>query len=97
MIDTDLSDDSRSLMERRARMDGRVIKPVPDEVFSSIAEGENAVRAIRRHKLLTQKELSVLTGLGENHISNIENGAQFNIRTAKKLAVALEVLIDDIS
>lgn len=81
----------------RARNDQRVIKPVPEDVMSSIANGENAVRAIRRHKLLTQKELSQLTGLGENHISNIENGAQFNIRTAKKLAIALEVLIDDIS
>lgn len=75
----------------------RTLTDLPTDVIVRIRSGENAVRAIRRHRLLTQKELSQMTGLGENHISNIENGAQFNIRTAKKLAIALEVLIDDIS
>lgn len=75
----------------------RVIKPVPAEVVMQIRAGENAVRAIRRHRLLTQRELSQMSGLSENHVSNIENGTRFSIQAAKKLAVALEVLVDDIA
>ena len=70
---------------------------LPEALLVDIKNGENPVRAIRRYRLLTQRELSRLTGLGKSHISNIENGAQFSIRTAKKLAQALEVWIDDIS
>lgn len=89
-----------SLEERVRRLEQQLeqaVPALPNTVQEKIATGENAIRAIRRYRLLTQRELSELTGLGENHISNIENGAQFNIRTAKKLAEALDVRIDDFS
>ena len=69
---------------------------LPGDVSTAISSGENAVRAVRRWRLMTQKELSETTGLGVNHISRIENGAHFNIRTARTLATALNVRIDDI-
>ena len=92
--------DELSLEERVRRLEeqiGQAVPALPSAVQERIASGENAIRAIRRYRLLTQRELSELTGLRENHISNIENGAQFNIRTAKKLAEALDVRIDDFS
>lgn len=92
-----ISGNAKGPDDNAANRPRRLLADLPLEVLANIKSGENAVRAIRRHRLLTQRELSEMTGLGENHISNIENGAQFNIRTAKKLAVALEVLIDDIS
>lgn len=73
------------------------VSALPEKLTKEIESGENPVRVIRRYRLLTQRELSEKTGLGENHISNIENGAKFNIRTARKLAEALGVRIDDIS
>lgn len=93
-------DDYESLEERVRRLEAlsrQTLSTLPQSLRDDIANGENPVRAIRRYRLLTQRELSELTGLGENHISNIENGAQYNIRTARKLADALEVRIDDIS
>lgn len=88
--------------------EGALFKPVtekaqqvharlPDFVRQQMADGENPLRVIRRHRLMTQKELSDLTGMSESHISNIESGSNFSIRTAKKLATALRVTIDDIS
>jgi len=94
------SEDYESLEERVRRLEAlsqQSTSILPESLLADIQNGENPVRAIRRHRLLTQRELAKLSGLGENHISNIENGAQFNIRTAKKLAGALEVRIDDIS
>lgn len=94
------NDDYTSLEQRVRRLEElsrHNIPNLPDPILKAIQVGENPVRAIRRYRLLTQKDLSELTGLGENHISNIENGAQINLRTAKKLADALEVRIDEIS
>ena len=94
------NEDYESLEERVRRLEAlsqQNISTLPEALLTDIKNGENPVRVIRRHRLLTQRELAELSGLGENHISNIENGAQFNIRTAKKLAAALDVLIDDIS
>lgn len=68
---------------------------LPSDVMQRITDGENPIRVIRRHRLMTQRELSELSDLGENHISSIENGKQFNTHTARKLARALNVRIDD--
>ncbi len=96
-----MSSDDYEALEARVRqleaLSQQNISTLPEALLADIQQGENPVRAIRRHRLLTQRELSELSGLGENHISNIENGAQFNIRTARKLAAALEVRIDDIA
>ena len=93
-------DDYEVLEARGSRVDalsGQPFSSLPKALLVNIQNGENPVRAIRRYRLLTQRELSELSGLGKSHISNIENGAQFSIRTAKKLAQALGVWIDDIS
>jgi len=73
------------------------LSSLPSDVVREISAGENPIRTIRRWRLMTQKELAEATGMGVNHISRIENGAQFSMRTARSLAEALKVRIDDIA
>jgi len=64
---------------------------VPEEVLRQIEQGENPVRALRQHRLMTQKDLSALCGIRANHISAMERGMPFGLKTAKRLAEALDV------
>jgi len=84
-------------LEEQIEQFAAAVSNLPAAVREELANGGNPVRTIRRHRLMTQKELAELSELGENHISNIENGAQFNMRTARRLAKALNVRIDDIA
>ncbi|MEO0882958.1 MAG: helix-turn-helix transcriptional regulator [Pseudomonadota bacterium] len=86
-----------SLLERQVNELMSTLSVLPTDIVREIASGENAVRAIRRWRLMTQKELAEATGMGVNHISRIENGAQFSMRTARSLAEVLKVRIDDIA
>ncbi len=97
------SEYEQSLLARIERLERQVSllsagkTEIPSEVTAAIASGDNPVRAIRRWRLMTQKELADQAFIGVNHVSRIENGAQFNMRTARALALALNVRIDDIS
>ena len=67
---------------------------LPDDVSGRIEEGENPVRVIRQYRLMTQKDLSDLCGIRPNHISAIERGMSYGLKTAKRLAEALDVPVD---
>jgi len=43
---------------------------------------------------MTQKDLSDLCGIRPNHISAIERGMSYGLKTAKRLADALDVPVD---
>lgn len=64
---------------------------VPEEVLSQIEQGENPVRVLRQYRLMTQKDLSARCGIRANHISAMERGMPFGLKTAKRLAEALDV------
>ncbi|HRX75348.1 MAG TPA: helix-turn-helix transcriptional regulator [Hyphomonas sp.] len=64
---------------------------VPADVLDQIEKGENPVRAVRQHRLMTQKELGERSGIRPNHISAIERGMPYGLKTAKRLSDALEV------
>lgn len=64
---------------------------LPDGVLKQIEQGENPVRVLRQYRLLTQKELSERCGIRANHISAMERGMPFGLKTAKRLADALDV------
>ena len=64
---------------------------LPADVLDQISNGENPVRAVRQHRLLTQKELGERSGIRPNHISAIERGMPYGLKTAKRLSSALEV------
>ena len=64
---------------------------IPEDVLRQIEQGENPIRALRQYRLLTQKELSAQCGIRANHISAMERGMPFGLKTAKRLAEALDV------
>lgn len=67
---------------------------LPDDVIEKIHEGEHPVRVVRQFRLMTQKDLSDLCGIRPNHISAIERGMSYGLKTAKRLAGALDVPVD---
>jgi DNA-binding XRE family transcriptional regulator len=66
-------------------------QPIPDEARRRIEAGEHPVRVIRELRLLTQSQLSELCGIRPNHISAIERGQTFGLKTARRLSEALNV------
>ena len=64
---------------------------IPDEAQRRIDAGEHPVRVIRELRLLTQSQLSELCGIRPNHISAIERGQTFGLKTARRLSEALGV------
>jgi antitoxin component HigA of HigAB toxin-antitoxin module len=64
---------------------------IPEEAQRRIDAGEHPVRVIRELRLLTQSQLSDLCGIRPNHISAIERGQTFGLKTARRLSEALNV------
>ncbi|HAE25935.1 MULTISPECIES: helix-turn-helix domain-containing protein [Hyphomonas] len=64
---------------------------IPADVLDLIGQGEHPVRAVRQYRLLTQKELGERSGIRANHISAIERGMPYGLKTAKRLSSALDV------
>jgi len=48
----------------------------------------------RQFRLMTQRELGERSGIRPNHISAIERGMSYGLKTAKRLSGALEVQVD---
>lgn len=70
------------------------VVPLPPALIKRINEGEHPVRVVRQFRLMTQKELGELCGIRPNHISAIERGMSYGLKTAKRLADALAVPVD---
>jgi Helix-turn-helix len=68
---------------------------LPKNVVDRLADGENAVRVIREWRACTQLSLSHKTGIGQGHISDIENGRRVGTPGAlRRIADALNVPLD---
>jgi DNA-binding XRE family transcriptional regulator len=83
-----------TLLSGRKAPAGASLAPLPPVLLKRIGEGENAVRAVRQFRLMTQRELGERSGIRANHISAIERGMSFGLKTAKRLAEALDVQVD---
>lgn len=70
------------------------VVPLPAALMKRINDGEHPVRVVRQFRLMTQKELGELCGIRPNHISAIERGMSYGLKTAKRLADALAVPVD---
>lgn len=78
---------------REAREDNQEAFPL--DLFESIDNGENPMRAFRQYRGMTQAELASLAGIKQNMISSIENGTRDGtITVLVKIANALNVDID---
>ena len=67
---------------------------LPPDVLARIRSGEHPVRVVRLHRLMTQRQLSEACGIRANHISAIERGMDFGLKSARRLATALSVPVD---
>jgi len=83
-----------TLLAGRKNSAGAPMAPLPSILLKRINDGENPVRAIRQFRLMTQRELGERSGIRANHISAIERGMSFGLKTAKRLAEALDVQVD---
>lgn len=70
----------------------------PMAVADDIADGASPLRAWRKARGMTQKDLSDKTGLAQGYISQIESGEKTNASTDAlgRLAAALDVGIADL-
>ncbi len=79
-------------LEAKQASAAQLVQPeIPEDVLRQIEAGENPIRALRQYRLMTQKELSTECGIRANHISAMERGMPFGLKTAKRLAAALGV------
>jgi DNA-binding XRE family transcriptional regulator len=71
---------------------------LPAEVAFAIADGENAVRAVRKWRGLTQVALADQIGISQGDLSEIENdvrkGVEAKIKIARALGVPIDLLVD---
>lgn len=83
-----------TLQAGRRGAGGGNLSPLPALLLKRLGDGENPIRAIRQFRLMTQRELGERSGIRPNHISAIERGMSYGLKTAKRLAEALEVQVD---
>ena len=83
-----------TLVAGRKSQAGAGLAPLPAALLKRISDGENPVRAVRQFRLMTQRELGERSGIRPNHISAIERGMSYGLKTANRLASALEVQVD---
>ena len=68
---------------------------IPKEVVDRIANGENALRALREWRGKTQLYISHKSNIGQGYISDLENGRRKGTTAAlKKIANVLKVPLD---
>jgi len=70
---------------------------IPKEVARSLAKGEHPIRAWRKYRGLTQKQLGESVGIGKVYMSQIELGVRFGqMNIISKMADVLGVTLDDL-
>ena len=82
----------------RALKEGREVV-LPKSVADRLANGDNAVRAIREWRDMIQGELAVAVGISQNYLSGIETGrrkgpAELQKKFARALGVPVDLLIE---
>ena len=68
---------------------------LPAAVWAAIESGEHPIRAIRKHRGLTQMEVAERAGLRQGYIADIEAGKKKgSAASLKAIAAALDVPLD---
>lgn len=80
---------------RKEIAEGAVLFPL--SVVDCLANGENAIRVLRKWRGMTQEELSVSVGIQQGYLSDLETGKkrgplELHRKFAKALGVPLDVL-----
>jgi hypothetical protein len=71
---------------------------VPDAVVRRLVAGENPITVWREHRGVTLRSLADAAGLDPGYLSQLENRKRAGpVATIKKLAVALQLDLDDLT
>lgn len=89
-----LENTMKEITSERVRPSDPFIVALPPALLKRISEGEHPVRVVRQFRLMTQRELGEICGIRPNHISAIERGMSYGLKTARRLAEALAVPVD---
>ena len=72
-------------------------KPIPFEVTEALLDGQNPLKVWRKYYGMSQDALASLSGTHQATIAQIESGRRKgSIEVLKKLAIALNVDMDDL-
>ena len=70
---------------------------VPFTLVKRIADGEHPVRVWREYRGMRAGELATAAGIANSYLSDIENGKEpGSINAMKRIAIALDVTLDDL-
>lgn len=71
---------------------------VPFTLVKRIADGEHPVRVWREYRGMRAGELATAAGIAASYLSDIENGKKpGSINAMKRIAISLDVTIDDLT
>ena len=88
----------RAWLRGRANRFADGILLIPKQVIDRIANGENALRALREWRGKTQLDIAHKTKIGKGYISDLESGRRKGTTAAlKKIADVLKVPLDMIA
>lgn len=80
--------------ERLARAEDELI---PFELAQRLLEGANPVRAWRKHRQISARQLAAAAGIAPSYLSQIESGQrEGTVSTMTAIAKALRVSLDDL-
>ncbi len=78
--------------ERKAALERGESGALPAEVSARILKGESILKALRNWRGKTQMELSLLTGIGQGYLSDLELGRRTGTpETLREIAQTLDV------
>ena len=71
---------------------------VPAELVNRIIDGENPIRAWRKHRGMTAATLANKARIARPYLTQMENGKRAGtVATLRRIAEALQVSIDDLT
>jgi DNA-binding Xre family transcriptional regulator len=89
--------DSAAAEAFRRRLAAGEEELIPAEMVMRMVAGESPVRVWREHRGLTMAALAERAGIAQLYLSQIETGKRDGTaQTMKKLALALDVTVDDL-
>lgn len=77
---------------RKAELAAALDQRLPQDVSAMLLKGDRLIKALRKWKGLTQRELAFRTGLAQGYLSDIESGRRTGtVATLKLIAEKLDV------
>ena len=98
LSDAEALDDIRAYDMEKSRIESGDDEIIPFELVERRVGGENPIKIWREYRDITQEKLAKISGVSRTMIAAIESGhKKRSITTIKKLAVALDVSLEQLA